>query len=315
MTSKKDTVESGPRARTERILFEEVGDEAVVYDLDTSVAHALQPLAAAVFAYADGVREPAEIAELCSSRLSVDVTESDVADVISQLEARELLDQPERAGVSRRDAIKVFTAASAGAMLISSIAAPAALAGTPLPKACSTGTGTNNEPNCNPWNSTYCDSWESGWGQQNSWGPQGTQPQCVTTSSGDKCWLPAPGCQPINLPGSGKAWNNQSCWNTSEACPPPKVISGDYCTWTDSSNKCQTTGKWQCVPVDCGGNADSASHCQVVCCPPSVAPVPHGDWGPGCKSGYSTPQCYSTGSRGNTPTGYTSGCWGVYCKT
>lgn len=128
------SVTNSPLARSKRLVIETVGDETVIYDLDTNVAHALKPLAASVFMYADGKHSVAEITELASYRLDSDVTESEVAEAVSQLEALSLLDSPALTvtehGVSRRDALKAFATAGAGTMLISSVAAPAALAST-----------------------------------------------------------------------------------------------------------------------------------------------------------------------------------------
>jgi hypothetical protein len=132
MAFRKQTVIARPMARSERVLVEAVGDETVIYDLDTNVAHALKPLAAAVFNYADGTNTASEIAELASYRLATTVTEAEVADAISQLDTLSLLDIPElslsEAGLSRRDALKVFGAVGAGTVLVSSVAAPFASA-------------------------------------------------------------------------------------------------------------------------------------------------------------------------------------------
>jgi hypothetical protein len=95
------------------------------------VAHALKPLAAAVFAYADGTNTPAEIAELVSYRLDTTVTEVDVTGALEQLEATSLLATPlldVQTGVSRRTALKTFAAAGAGSMLVMSVATSAASA-------------------------------------------------------------------------------------------------------------------------------------------------------------------------------------------
>jgi hypothetical protein len=131
MASKKQTLINHPLARTENVVVEAVGDETVVYDTTLHVAHALKPLAAAVFAYADGKNTASEIAELASYRLATIVTEADVNDAIEQLGAISLLDGPVldvQTGVSRRTALKTFAAAGAGSMLVMSIATSAAQA-------------------------------------------------------------------------------------------------------------------------------------------------------------------------------------------
>jgi Coenzyme PQQ synthesis protein D (PqqD) len=131
MASKKQTVISHPIARSERVVVEAVGDETVIYDLDTNVAHALKPLAAAVYMYADGKNTAAEIAELATYRLATTVTEADVAEALDQLEASALLATPlldVHTGISRRTALKTFAAAGAGSMLVMSVATSAASA-------------------------------------------------------------------------------------------------------------------------------------------------------------------------------------------
>lgn len=283
MASRKHTVDRTPRARSERILVEEVADEAVIYDLDTSVAHALKPLAAAVFANADGARDLDQIAGLCSDQLGSVVTEADVAEALTQLDALDLLEQTGRDGVSRRDAIKVFAAAGAGSMLISSIAAPAALAGQ-LPNVCQTGSTT---PNPNPWGH-----------------PSNPQPSSCVTVNGNKCWQPSPSACHPQQPSSTECWNNQSGCLTGPNCNTGPIKYNGTCTYTDSSGKCHNTGKWQCLPVNCGTKSESASHCQVVCVPSNISGGC--DWGQGCSSGYNTPTCYTSG--------VTTGCWGVYCQ-
>lgn len=131
MASKKQTVISRPLARTENVVVESVGDETVIYDTQAHVAHALKPLAAAVYAYADGKNTPGEIAELASYRLATTVTEADVVGALEQLDATALLDGPVldvHTGISRRTALKTFAAAGAGSMLVMSVATTAAQA-------------------------------------------------------------------------------------------------------------------------------------------------------------------------------------------
>ncbi len=122
-----------PLARSERLLVQHVGDETVAFDEDTKTAHALHPLAAAVFMYADGKNSIAEIAELAAYRLDREVTESEVREAVGELHECALLQAPTgvlEQGISRRTALKAFAAAGAGTMLISSVAAPFASANT-----------------------------------------------------------------------------------------------------------------------------------------------------------------------------------------
>jgi hypothetical protein len=112
---------------------ETVGDETVAYDLNTKEAHCLKSLAAAVFMYADGSRTSSDIAELAAYRMGTPVTEADVDDALAQLESRALLDAGPvvvvRNGISRRDAIKRFSAVAGVATvtpLIATVSASAA---------------------------------------------------------------------------------------------------------------------------------------------------------------------------------------------
>jgi hypothetical protein len=129
MGKSKHAAAGCPVARSENLLFTAVDDEAVIYDQQTKVAHALSPLAAAVYTYANGENTVAEIAELASYRLATQVSESDAQQAVEQLSALDLLEIGEAgSGLTRRDTLKVFGAVGAGAMLVSSVAAPFAMA-------------------------------------------------------------------------------------------------------------------------------------------------------------------------------------------
>jgi len=133
MASKKQTVVTRPVARSEELLVQSVESETVVYDERVKTAHALRPLAAAVFMYADGNNTVEEIAELAAYRLDQTVTVAEVNEAVEQLDSCDLLEMPGdilSAGISRRTALKTFAAAGAGTMLVSSIVAPFASATT-----------------------------------------------------------------------------------------------------------------------------------------------------------------------------------------
>jgi hypothetical protein len=236
----KQTVISRPIARSERLLVETVGDETVIYDQETQVAHALKPLAAAVYMYANGENSAAEIAELASYRLERQITAAEVAEAIAQLAELNLLETHEagNGGMSRRTALKVFGAATAGTMLVSSVAAPFAsadLSGNGAPYLC--GTGTNPIKDANGYSTVYNSSKGQGW------------PQPYSDISGD--WVAA---------GSpGGPTTGSSSHNLGSPCVVTPNKGYDYCaaegyaistTYVNNATQCQTTGFF----VDSGGN-------------------------------------------------------------
>jgi hypothetical protein len=125
-----------PRARSEGIVTEELGDETLVYDGATETAHALSKDAASVWMRCDGHSSAQDIAR----RLGLD--EARVAQALDDLSAAELIEEPD--GISRRAlyqrAAKLGTAALS-ASLIYSIAVPAANAS--ISSNCGPAFGTN----------------------------------------------------------------------------------------------------------------------------------------------------------------------------
>jgi hypothetical protein len=135
-----------PLARPEGLLVEQVEDETVIYDLETKEAHCLKPLAAVVFAKSDGQTTVERIAGLAQQKLGRTVTEANVLEAITQLEACGLFETSPilvRDGLSRRDVMRRFAyggaAAAFTAPLITSIVAPVgawAASGCPAGSAC-----------------------------------------------------------------------------------------------------------------------------------------------------------------------------------
>jgi hypothetical protein len=128
---------SPPAARTESVLVEELGTETVVYDVQRREAHALAPIAAAVFASCDGHRSVPELARLASERISDVVTDEQVWDALVELERCELLQEPTGGGISRRQVIKGASIAAVAAPLITSLAMPSVALAT---QSCNIGT-------------------------------------------------------------------------------------------------------------------------------------------------------------------------------
>lgn len=110
-----------PLARTEELVVEQVGDELLVYDQRSNRAHCLSGAAAAVWRASDGRTTMDNL----SARLELD--RETVMGARDELDACELLDSPQPAGVTRREAtvrMAKVGAAAAAAPLIYSIAAP-----------------------------------------------------------------------------------------------------------------------------------------------------------------------------------------------
>lgn len=133
-------------ARTHGLLVEHVGDETVVYDLDSKEAHCLSAVAAQIFALTDGRRRASELAELASRNLNTTVTEDEAAEAVALLDERRLLDTPllvEQSGMSRREVIRKGAFAT---VLITTIAIPVATAAATvqIPTGC-TGCGKNKD--------------------------------------------------------------------------------------------------------------------------------------------------------------------------
>jgi coenzyme PQQ synthesis protein D (PqqD) len=118
-----------PPGRRDGLIVEKLEEELLVYDSETSRAHSLNPVAAAVWELSDGERDAAEIAEL------VGVPENAVWRALSQLEERQLLDGelPRRMSgpeYSRRQAMRrvglIGASAAFAAPLVKSIVVPTA---------------------------------------------------------------------------------------------------------------------------------------------------------------------------------------------
>jgi hypothetical protein len=135
-------------ARSEGLLIEQVGDETVVYDLESKEAHCLSALAARVFELCDGRLKLDGIAEAAGIELGRSVTTDEVVAAVEQLEERRLLDTPflvmHEGGISRRDAIRRGVFATA---LVTTIGVPVATAAATdqIPTGC---TGCGKNPDC-----------------------------------------------------------------------------------------------------------------------------------------------------------------------
>lgn len=144
-----------PAARSDGLLVQKVGDEAVVYDLDTKEAHCLKPLAAFVFDASDGSATFGELAKRAGAEVDPAVTDEQVVEAVAQLQEVGLLTAPsllvvDGNGVSRREMMRrvgyAGAAATVGTGLVMSIGAPTALAAcSNQPTGCNC---TQNHPDC-----------------------------------------------------------------------------------------------------------------------------------------------------------------------
>jgi hypothetical protein len=136
-----------PRARRDGLLEERIGEELLLYDQSSHVAHCLSPIAARVWRQCDGEHDVAGLSALAG------VGEALIADALHELRESDLLDtEPKLAqgatpGESRRETIgriaRYGAAAAAGSMVVSATAATPAMA--------SSGSG------CTSGSSTCCD--------------------------------------------------------------------------------------------------------------------------------------------------------------
>jgi hypothetical protein len=123
-----------PRARQDGLLEEAVGEELLLYDQESHIAHCLSPIAAYVWRHCDGERDLTDLAALAGA------SEDLVADALRELREKDLLDAEPTPiegtvpGESRREAIvrvgRYGVAAAAVPLVVSATAATPAMAAT-----------------------------------------------------------------------------------------------------------------------------------------------------------------------------------------
>jgi hypothetical protein len=222
-----------PVARDEDLLVEHLADETVIYDERTKEAHALSPLASVVFANCDGETTMEQLAALATERLGEPVDEAGVVEALVQLQERDLLAVPPRGDLTRRQMIgksAVAAGAFAGASLITTIVAPAAIAGGSATCAnilccpCCTASNLNKEDCCTTPLTRNCQCVNASNGQRE--GPPGFGiieggKFCKTTGAGAPTDAQCIGTEPI--PDS----KPPNTWCT--ACYPFTVIKTGAC--------------------------------------------------------------------------------------
>jgi hypothetical protein len=114
----------GPRARSADLIVDNIGDELLVYDIESSRAHSLNNVGAAVWRACDGTRSAEQIA----AHTGLDPSAVELA--LDNLSDVELISGHERTGISRRTALRRITVGAAGLAValpvIRSITAPTA---------------------------------------------------------------------------------------------------------------------------------------------------------------------------------------------
>jgi hypothetical protein len=126
--------EGHPIARSEKMVVQELQDEVLVFDLETSEAHCLNSMARFVWNVCDGNHSISDIRELIGKKFRQDVGEDFVWLALDTLKTANLLQNgnefiPDFAGASRRKIIRQLGLASMIALpIVSSIVAPPAIA-------------------------------------------------------------------------------------------------------------------------------------------------------------------------------------------
>lgn len=118
-----------PLARKESLIVKEVGDETLVYDLETDQAHCLNDTAARVWKSCDGQTSVDDISSRLSDGVNSPVDENVVWLALDQLEKFKLLSHaPAKpahlSGISRRQAVRAFGLAAIMLPVVTSLVVP-----------------------------------------------------------------------------------------------------------------------------------------------------------------------------------------------
>jgi len=80
-----------PKARSNDLLFEDVGSELVAYDTHNHKVHSLNPTAALVWKSCDGQKTMAQLAQTLAQELSIPINEDLVWATLAELDKADLL--------------------------------------------------------------------------------------------------------------------------------------------------------------------------------------------------------------------------------
>ena len=120
-----------PLARKESLIVKEVGNETLIYDVETDQAHCLNDTAARVWKSCDGNTSVKDISSLLSAGLNSPVDENVVWLALDQLEKFKLLSHtPAKpahlSGISRRQAVRALGLAAIMLPMVTSLVVPVA---------------------------------------------------------------------------------------------------------------------------------------------------------------------------------------------
>jgi hypothetical protein len=139
---KKTIANSGPLARNDELVVQDLPDEVLVYDLKRHKAHCLNTTAAFIWRHCDGQTSADEIAKMMEREWHTPVNEDAVWFALNKLSKAELLQErivlPEaKAGMSRRSAVRRLGFGALMAVpVVMSIVTPTPAAAGSVPLAC-----------------------------------------------------------------------------------------------------------------------------------------------------------------------------------
>jgi hypothetical protein len=149
-----------PRARTEKLVTQQLADEVLIYDLERHRAHSLNRAAALIWRHCNGSTPVAEIAQRLQQELGTPVKDEAIWLVLNRLSRAHLLQErvqyPAAQDRSTRRVMLRHMAAVGGVALVSSIVVPGAMAATIAPECISGPTTCCGSPNCTNNNACKC---------------------------------------------------------------------------------------------------------------------------------------------------------------
>jgi hypothetical protein len=182
----------------DRFVIQELDGEVLVFDRHSGAAHCLAPEAGKVWRASTNGLSAEQLAE------ATDLDDATVQRALRELDGKDLLDERQRTGMSRRHLIGRLAVVAAGAPLVSSVLASSAHAQT---VSCNLGVAGNTGPRCD-----------------------GSRPPCC------------PGSTCCNTPSTGSTCCSTVCCNVTgssddQCCP----TLSPFCTTVSSNRQCRAT--------------------------------------------------------------------------